>query len=136
MQTNFGPSFPIKPPLSIGPLDPPGRPGGLGKIFPRQGIERVGHVRDNPDAVLAAVGFTFLDGCNMGAAGKFTCDQCLKSYSWKPELAGRRVKCKCGPPLSVPKDDPAAAADALPPEFEDLYALSAGAPADDAVPPP
>jgi hypothetical protein len=73
----------------------------------------------------------------MGAAGKFTCDQCHKSYSWKPELAGRRVKCKCGHALSVPRDDPAVADDdALPPEFEDLYALSAGAPVDESASPP
>jgi hypothetical protein len=73
--------------------------------------------------------------------GKFSCDDCGKSYSWKPELAGRRVKCKCGQPLSVPKADPAAAAavatavEDVPPGFEDLYALGAGTPVEPVTPP-
>src|SRR3954447_12445007 len=63
----------------------------------------------------------------MGAtqAGKFSCGECGKSYTWKAELAGRRVKCKCGRPLTVPAQDPAAATYEAPPEgFEDLYALA------------
>jgi type II secretory pathway pseudopilin PulG len=63
------------------------------------------------------------------AAGKFSCDGCGKSYSWKPELAGRRVKCKCGQAMSVPATDPAAAAaDDLPDGFADFAALGDGAP--------
>jgi hypothetical protein len=71
------------------------------------------------------------------STGKFSCDGCGKSYSWKAELAGRRVKCKCGGVMTVPKADPAAAAaeEALPPEFEDLYALAEG-PVVEAVTPP
>src|SRR5436309_2140160 len=58
-------------------------------------------------------------------AGKFSCDGCGKSYTWKAELAGRRVKCKCGRALTVPAQDPAAATYEAPPEgFEDLYALA------------
>src|SRR6266404_3537368 len=68
------------------------------------------------------------------SAGKFSCEGCGKSYSWKAELAGRRVKCKCGGVMIVPKADPAAA-DSLPPEFEDLYALAEG-PIVEAVTPP
>jgi hypothetical protein len=63
----------------------------------------------------------------MGAtpAGKFSCDGCGKSYTWKSELAGRRVKCKCGQVMTVPKEDPAAAMYEAPPEgFDDLYALA------------
>jgi hypothetical protein len=44
----------------------------------------------------------------MSAVGKFSCEACARSYSWKPELAGKRVKCKCGQPLSVPASNPAA----------------------------
>src|SRR5438045_654052 len=69
------------------------------------------------------------------SAGKFSCEGCGKSYSWKAELAGRRVKCKCGGVMTVPKADPAAAAEELPPEFEDLYALAEG-PVVEAVTPP
>jgi hypothetical protein len=72
-------------------------------------------------------------------AGKFGCDACGKRYTWKPELAGKRVKCKCGGILSVPRTDPAAppaADDALPPDFDDLYALAEGAPVAQAVTPP
>src|SRR5258706_7878857 len=64
-------------------------------------------------------------------AGKFSCDACGKSYTWKAELAGKRVKCKCGAVMTVPASDPAAAAvveEALPPDFEDLYALAEGTP--------
>jgi hypothetical protein len=67
----------------------------------------------------------------MPAVGQFSCDGCGKSYAWKPELAGRRVKCKCGQKLSVPANDPAAAPmaleDAAPDGFDDLMALAGGA---------
>ena len=73
----------------------------------------------------------------MASTGKFTCDSCGKSYSWKPELAGKKVKCKCGQPMRVPATDPAD--DALPDGFDDLAALGEGtiveAPAGAAVAP-
>jgi hypothetical protein len=53
-------------------------------------------------------------------AGKFSCSACGKTYSWKPELAGKRVKCKCGQPISIPASDPAGADD-----IGDLGALAA-----------
>ena len=69
-------------------------------------------------------------------AGRFSCDACGKSYSWKAQLAGRWVKCKCGGVMTVPASDPAAVEDALPPDFEDLYALADGTPVPEAVTPP
>src|SRR5688572_8139616 len=57
--------------------------------------------------------------------GQFSCDACGKTYAWKAQLAGKKVKCKCGSPISVPAEDPALA-EAPPPEFEDLYALAQG----------
>jgi hypothetical protein len=36
---------------------------------------------------------------------RFACDGCGKSYRWKPELAGRRVKCACGHVMPCPADD-------------------------------
>ena len=33
----------------------------------------------------------------------FSCTACGKQYRWKPELAGKTVRCKCGNPVSVPK---------------------------------
>jgi hypothetical protein len=73
-------------------------------------------------------------------AGKFSCDACQKRYAWKPELAGKRVKCKCGGVITVPGTDPAAPPpepeDALPPNFDDLYALAEGTPVASAVTPP
>ena len=69
--------------------------------------------------------------------GQFSCNSCQKTYAWKPQLAGKRVKCKCGSPISVPSEDPALA-DAPPAEFEDFYALAQGEAVDEpvAAPPP
>ena len=36
------------------------------------------------------------------ATGKLTCSGCGKSFLWKPQLAGKRAKCKCGTIISVP----------------------------------
>jgi hypothetical protein len=46
---------------------------------------------------------------------RFTCDACGKAYRWKPELAGRRVKCACGHVMTAPAAPPA--------EEEELYDL-------------
>src|SRR4051812_7817741 len=63
------------------------------------------------------------------AVGQFSCSGCGKSYAWKPEIAGKRVKCKCGERLSVPATDPAEAeAEPMPEGFDDLMALADGAP--------
>lgn len=37
-----------------------------------------------------------------GGLEQFSCDGCGKSYRWKSELAGKRVKCKCGTTMTVP----------------------------------
>lgn len=46
------------------------------------------------------------------ATSRFACEACNRSYTWKQELAGKRVKCKCGHVMTVaesmaqePKDD-------------------------------
>jgi hypothetical protein len=72
----------------------------------------------------------------------FSCSACNKQYRWKPELAGKTVKCKCGQPLAVPRQPggtPKAARPAPPPppppkpksdgevDFDGLYALAEGA---------
>jgi hypothetical protein len=36
-------------------------------------------------------------------ATRITCEGCGKTYAWKPELAGKRVKCKCGHAIQVPQ---------------------------------
>jgi hypothetical protein len=41
------------------------------------------------------------------------CPTCQKQYTWKPELAGRRVKCKCGTVINVPAEVPSAGQDEL-----------------------
>lgn len=72
-------------------------------------------------------------------AGTVACASCGKEYRWKPELAGKRAKCKCGGVVSFPKADPVAAAAPPPPPppppdlpegFEDFGV------AEDAPPPP
>lgn len=39
-----------------------------------------------------------------GTAGKFACQACGKQYAWKAELAGKKAKCKCGQPMTVPTE--------------------------------
>jgi hypothetical protein len=52
---------------------------------------------------------------------KFSCEACKRTYSWKKEIAGKRLKCKCGQPITVPVPmaKPVAA-----PQDDDLYALA------------
>src|SRR3954469_1409276 len=52
------------------------------------------------------------------ASAKIVCEGCQKSYAWKPELSGKKVKCKCGHVIHVPL--PAAPKE----EPEDLYDLA------------
>jgi hypothetical protein len=52
-------------------------------------------------------------------AGKFSCATCGKTFTWKPELAGKRAKCKCGKPITVPAKSPGNEVGE-----DDLYALS------------
>src|SRR4051812_48229862 len=60
--------------------------------------------------------------------GKFTCQSCGKSYRWKPEFAGKKVKCKCGTVMTAPKSPPRAAPPPPPaadgPDLDALYALA------------
>lgn len=54
----------------------------------------------------------------MSATPMIVCSQCHKQYKWKAELAGRKVKCKCGQLITV---------SAAPPEQDeeiDLYAFA------------
>jgi hypothetical protein len=42
----------------------------------------------------------------MAVAGNFQCESCGKSFRWKPELAGKRAKCKCGEVMTCPSKMP------------------------------
>src|SRR5687767_10666338 len=77
-------------------------------------------------------------------AVKFACPSCKKEYTWKPELAGKKAKCKCGtvidipaapppPPLPPPNVDPFDNPDYMY-DFADEPAKTAGGTA--AAPPP
>jgi len=61
---------------------------------------------------------------------KFNCPSCQKEYKWKPEIAGKRAKCKCGSVLEIPAAEPAAAPDDL-----GIYDVSEAAPVVAAAPP-
>lgn len=65
-----------------------------------------------------------------------TCQACNKGYKLKDELAGKKVKCKCGHSMVVPKPKPKSAADPL---ISELGSLDDGDPMssllDDALPP-
>src|SRR5690554_2781451 len=49
----------------------------------------------------------------MSESSTFSCESCGKSYAWKPELAGKKAKCKCGAMITVPQRPPADESDAL-----------------------
>src|SRR5688500_1395974 len=37
---------------------------------------------------------------------KFACGQCGRQFAWKPQLAGKLAKCKCGAVVKVPAAPP------------------------------
>jgi hypothetical protein len=39
---------------------------------------------------------------------KFTCPACGREFRWKPQLAGKKAKCKCGAAVTVPATAPGA----------------------------
>ena len=67
------------------------------------------------------------------AQGKFSCPSCGRQFTWKPELAGKGAKCKCGATIKVPAQPMAAAAPAAaegnPLDAHDFSAAEAAAPA-------
>jgi hypothetical protein len=70
------------------------------------------------------------------AVKKLVCTQCAKSYVWKPEYAGRTLKCKCGASIKAPAvassvAAPAAKAGAAPPARPPAAVASAPPPDDD-----
>src|SRR5688500_8558335 len=44
------------------------------------------------------------------AQAKFSCPSCGRQFTWKPELAGRSAKCKCGGTIKVPQQPQSASA--------------------------
>ena len=52
---------------------------------------------------------------------RFSCKQCGKTYKWKPDFAGKKVKCKCGYVMTAPKAPPAAEDE---PDLDALYDLA------------
>jgi hypothetical protein len=57
---------------------------------------------------------------------KVVCDACGKAGAWRPEFAGKRIKCKCGHVIQVPAAAPAPVED---PNANDAYGLSEDQPA-------
>jgi hypothetical protein len=37
---------------------------------------------------------------------RFACEECGRAYRWKPELAGRELKCACGSVITAPAERP------------------------------
>src|SRR5947208_2761406 len=58
-------------------------------------------------------------------AGAIQCE-CGKQYPWKPELAGKRARCKCGNVVSIPAQSPTEPA--LEEDPFDIAALAEGPP--------
>ncbi len=55
----------------------------------------------------------------------FSCEGCGKSYRWKPEFAGRRIKCKCGTVMVAPAAAAVEPQSEDEPDFDALYSLAA-----------
>ena len=70
------------------------------------------------------------------ATGKFACQACGRTFAWKPELAGRSAKCKCGATVKIPSQPMAAGAAkaAAPRAAASAAAAPAAAPADEGNP--
>lgn len=47
-------------------------------------------------------------------AAAVACDGCGKKFAWSPQFAGKKLKCKCGSVITIPADEPRAAAAAPP----------------------
>ena len=45
-----------------------------------------------------------------GKAPTFACAACGARYPWKPQFAGKKVKCKCGMSVPIPAENPTAPA--------------------------
>lgn len=66
---------------------------------------------------------------------KFACPSCGRQFTWKPELAGRAAKCKCGNTIKVPARPAAAAPPApAPAEGNPLDAFEFSEPAAEPAP--
>jgi hypothetical protein len=48
------------------------------------------------------------------SAAKFGCPSCGRQFTWKPELAGKSAKCKCGATIKVPAQPQASASASAP----------------------
>jgi len=55
----------------------------------------------------------------------FSCQGCGKSYRWKSEFAGKKIKCKCGSVMVAPAAQPAPPAEDDEPDLDALYSLAA-----------
>ena len=62
----------------------------------------------------------------MSEGPTFACDACGKTYAWKPAIAGKKAKCKCGSVLMVPEEEPVQETN-----LDDLYSLAPDSPVDE-----
>lgn len=62
----------------------------------------------------------------MSEGSTFACDACGKTYAWKPAIAGKKAKCKCGSVLMVPAEEPVEET-----SLDDLYSLAPDNPVDE-----
>jgi DNA-directed RNA polymerase subunit RPC12/RpoP len=70
---------------------------------------------------------------------KFPCSECGREFTWKPEIAGRKARCKCGATIVVPKTRPGSELEDEPQPLEDDFGLAGegiGGEEDDVAPPP
>jgi len=64
---------------------------------------------------------------------KFPCSECGREFTWKPEIAGRKARCKCGATLVVPKTRPGSEIEDEPAPLDDEFGIAG---MDDEVAPP
>lgn len=72
----------------------------------------------------------------MSEPSKFACPSCGREFRWKPEIAGKMAKCKCGATVQVPATEPALTAAAPRAAAPSAVAPKAVAPPPPPPPPP
>ena len=71
---------------------------------------------------------------NRSEPESFACPACGKKFRWKPEFAGKRIRCKCDNKFAVPQAPPSGTVEPEVYDFDELAAMEDAAETHDAGP--